>query len=391
MGSLTALQVKNAKQGRYADGGGLYLLVKPSGAKSWVLRVQVDGKRRDFGLGSIDLVGMHDAREKALAGRKLAKAGLDPSMEWKKVRRKVPTFAEAARELHETNKVAWKNGKHQAQWITTLEKYAFPMLGNMSVDQIDSNEIFSVLQPIWLKVPETARRVRQRIGAVLDYSKAQNWRSLEAPMRAVNSLMKGIRQPQRGHFSAMPYADVPTFLNRLEAASTTGGLALRFAILTAVRSGEVRKATWAEFDLEGKLWNIPAERMKMAKPHTVPLSEAAISILSEMASLVEAKPEAFVFQGLRRNSLSDMTLSKALRSYGGVGYTVHGFRSSFRDWVAEQTRFPETWAEAALAHVVRNKTEAAYRRTTFVEQRKAMMDEWAAYLTDRKNRSIIDN
>ncbi len=214
MGNLTALQVKNAKPGRYADGKGLYLFVKPTGARSWVLRVQGDGRRRDFGLGPVDLVSLQEARDKAIEGRKMVRGGLDPSLEWKRVQCVIPTFEVAARKYHENIQGGWKNGKHAAQWLSTLTAHAFPIIGAMRVDMIDTPAIQSVLLPIWLVVPETARRVRQRIGAVLDFAHGQGWRAGEAPMRAV---AKGLpKQPrQGGHFAAMPYSDLPAFMAKL--------------------------------------------------------------------------------------------------------------------------------------------------------------------------------
>lgn len=380
MPSLTALRVKNAKPGRHSDGKGLYLLVKPSGARSWVLRVQTDGRRRDFGLGAADLVSLEEARDKAREGRKMSKAGFDPSKEWKRVREVVPTFEDAARRYHENVKRGWKNGKHGDQWLSTLETYAFPHIGQLTVDEIDAAAIQKALLSIWLVVPETARRVRQRIGAVLDYSHGQNWRAAEAPMRAV---AKGLpKQPKKGnHFAAMPYGELPAFTASLRGQEATlGRLALQFTVLTAARSGEVRGATWDEIDMETGLWSIPASRMKGAEAHTVPLSEAATAILEEVRGFMSGRKDRPVFPGFKGKPLSDATLSKALRVAGGDAATVHGMRSAFRDWVAEQTSFPGEWAEAALAHALPNKVEAAYRRTKFLEQRRKMMEAWADYI-----------
>jgi integrase len=386
MSKLTALQVKNAKPGRHADGKGLYLFVKPTGAKSWVLRIVVNGRRRDFGLGPVDLVSLTEAREKALEGRKMARNGFDPSLEWKKAAEVIPTFKAAAERYHGNVKGGWKNGKHQDQWLSTLTAHAFPEIGSTTVDQIDAAAIQRVLLPIWLVVPETARRVRQRIGAVLDYCHAQGWRAGEAPMRAVS---KGLpKQPKKGqHFAAMPYSDVPAFIAKLrEGESTVGRRALEFLVLTAARSGEVRGATWDEFDLENAVWNIPASRMKAAEAHSIPLSPAALAVLEEIKGLVTGRKGEPVFPGLKGKPLSDATLSKVLRVGGGEGYTVHGFRSSFRDWVAEKLpTVPSAVAEAALAHAVPNKVEAAYRRTKFLDQRRDLMSKWADYLSGRAN------
>lgn len=385
MSKLTVIQISKAKPGRHADGKGLYLLVKPSGAKSWVLRIQVNGRRRDFGLGSADLVSLSDARDKAMEGRKLARNGLNPAMEWKKAREVMPTFEEAARRYHKHVMQGWKNGKHRDQWLSTLKTHAFQTIGDRQVTEIDAAAIQSVLLPIWLKLPETARRVRQRIGAVLDYAHGQGWRAIEAPMRAV---AKGLpRQPRKaGHFAAMPYQALPQLMAKLRAADISiGRLALQFAILTAARSGEVRGATWEEIDWEGKQWNIPAERMKTGEPHSIPLSAAAVAVLEEARKLGSRSQKVPIFPGMRGGPLSDMTLTKVLRTADGGHYTVHGMRSAFRDWAAERTRFPGEWAEAALAHTLANKVEAAYRRTKFLDQRRGLMADWAEYLSDGDN------
>lgn len=397
MARLNAVQVRNVKPGRHADGKGLYLLVKPrrnpktgaieSGAKSWVLRVQVAGRRRDFGLGSLDIVSLEEARDKAREGRKVAKAGLDPSLERKKAMRLIPTFKEAAERYHGAVKGSWRNGKHADQWLSTLETHAFPLIGATRVDHIDAPTIQSVLLPIWLTLPETARRVRQRVGSVLDYSHGQGWRETETPRNAVNSLMKRIKQPRRGAgFAAIPYADLPDFMRGLrDGAPTVGRMALQFLILTVGRSGEVRGATWEEIDLDKAQWNLPPERMKAGEAHSVPLSSPAIEVLGRIRELTGARKCRPIFPGLKGQPLSDATLAKVVRVAGGGDATVHGMRSGFRDWVAEQTSFPGDWAEAALAHTLSNKVEAAYKRTKFLEQRRKMMDAWADYLEDASN------
>jgi integrase len=383
VGELTFLQVKNAKPGRLADGKGLYLLVGPTGCKSWVLRVQVAGKRRDYGLGSLDSLSITQARDRAKEWRALAKAGRDPSMDFKRATAIVLTFEEAARHFHKETKGSWKNPKHADQWINTLESYAFPSIGKLTVDAVDASEIQSLLIPIWQTKGETARRVRQRIATVLDYAKAKGWRPTDAPMRAVNTLLKALKQPRKGNFAAMPYKDVPGFMAKLsDSDKSVGRLALRFLVLTAARSGEVRGATWCEINLDAALWTVLAERMKMKEEHQVPLSPAALGILKEVMAHSDGKPDAVVFPGLKRQPLSDMTLSKVLKGHGGEAYTVHGFRSAFRDWCAE-TGVNNNLAESALAHAVTNRVEAAYRRTKFLDQRVGLMNEWARFCTDR--------
>ena len=384
MGQLTALKVKSSKApGRYQDGNGLMLVVKPSGAQSWLLRIQADGRRREFGLGSIADVSLAEARQKALAIREQYRSGIDPVAAKRAAKAEaegIPTFGAAARRVHAEHKPGWRNAKHAAQWLSTLEEYAFPFIGAKPVDQIDGPEIRNLLARIWLSKPETARRVRQRIGTVLDWSHAKGYRAAEAPMRSVS---RGLpRQPKKdNHFAALPYEDLPALMAKLEATLSLGRLALRFAILTAGRSGEVRGATWAEIDTEQRTWTIPAERMKAGKGHVVALSEAAMEILEAAKPFRSAKKNAFVFPGKPGKPLSDMTLTKVLRDMGYTDITVHGFRSSFRDWAAERTATPGDVVEAALAHTIRNKVEAAYRRTNYLEKRRVLMGDWAAYLT----------
>jgi integrase len=402
--ALTTLQVRNAKPGRHSDGKGLYLLVKPSGARSWVLRVQVDGTRRDYGIGSVDLserradaipiplakrrrLTLKEARDKAEEGRSLAKAGLDPVALWRRTAETVPTFETAARQYHTNSRDGWKNPKHAAQWLSTLETYAFPLLGRLQPDEVDAPKIWAVLGPIWQAKPETARRVRQRIATVLDYAKAHGWRATEAPMRALAQIASK-QQAKKGHFAAIPYADLPALITKVQGEETTSGrLALMFAIVTAARSGEVRGATWSEIDLAAARWTVPAGRMKAREEHVVPLSDSAIAILRAAAASSPGRPEDPLFPGTRNQPLSDATLSKALR-VAGCAATVHGMRSAFRDWVAEQTKFPGEWAEAALAHALPNKVEAAYRRTRFVEQRRKLMAAWSDYLASTPARVV---
>ena len=393
--ALTVTQAKNAKPGRHSDGKGLYLLVKPGGTKSWVLRVQHTGRRQDFGLGSfatdsvIVPIPLHkrrsltlaEAREKARIGRELAKAGMNPSVVWRHVEEEVPTFRLAAERYHAQVSKGWRNGKHGEQWLNTLKSYAFPVIGNVSVDEIDAPAIQKVVLPIWLSKGETARRVRQRIGVVLDFAHGNGWRKTEAPMRALNQLMGGLKQPKGSNFSAMPYKQLPEFIEKLRDGDfSVGRLALQFLILTAARSGEVRKARWRDVDLEAAEWRVPPENAKTARLHIVPLAPAAADILESLREMFAPKPTDLIFPGLK-GVMSDATLAKALRVNGGVDVTVHGFRSSFRDWAAE-TGFSDAWAEAALAHTNPNHTESAYRRTTFFEQRKEkLMPAWASFCT----------
>jgi integrase len=383
MPKLTALSVKAAKEpGRYGDGNGLMLYVQKSGARSWVLRIQVNGKRRDFGLGSHPEVSLADAREKASEIRKLCRSGIDPVAYKNKLREDqqvIPTFKQAATDVYEEHKASWRNTKHKAQWISSLQRYAFPSLGQLTVDQIEAPQIRDMLMAIWLDKPETARRVRQRVATVLDWSYAKGYRTSEAPLRSIN---KGLpRQPKtERHFDAMPYPDVPALMADLVANESIGRLALQFLILTAARSGEVRGAEWSEVADDFSTWTVPASKMKANKDHIVPLSEAAQAVLKKMTHMRTNKGDCLLFPGLRSKKMSDMTLSKALRSITTAKATVHGFRSSFRDWAAETTNFQGDVVEAALAHSIKNKVEAAYRRTNYLEKRRLLMNAWASYL-----------
>lgn len=379
MRGLTAIKVKTAKPGRYSDGRGLYLLVKDSGTRSWILRVQANGQRRDLGLGSASNVSLAEARTAADQARALAKEGRDPANERRKARTKTPTFEKAARDCYAALRPGWKNAKHVDSWIASLESYVFPKIGAKPVDVIDSIAVRNLLEPIWLRVPETARRVLQRIGVVLDFAHINGWRPTEAALRSVR---KGLpRQPKRdGHFEAMPYEDVPAFVTALrEAVPTVGRDALCFTIFTAVRSNETRFAAWSEFDLKKSVWSIPGERMKMAEPHIVPLPASAIELLQRRWK-ARSTDDGLVFSADGAKPISDMTMTKVLRDEGIPSHTVHGFRSAFTDWAAEMTDTPKEVVDKALAHKIPDRVEAAYRRTDFFEKRRKLMKAWADYV-----------
>ena len=376
---LTALKVNQAtKPGRYADGNGLYLVVEPSGAKRWLLRLVVNGRRRDMGLGSARLVPLAEARELALANRKLAREGGDPIAARAAERKVVPTFKEAAEKVHAEHKAGWKNEKHAQQWLNTLTEYAFPLIGDLRVNAIATPDILKVLTPIWLTKPETARRVRQRMGTVLDWAKTAGYRVGDNPIAGVQ---KGLPKQGRGddHHAALPFAQVPGFVKTLRADEPTPGkLAFEFLILTATRTSEVLLATWDEIDLGEKLWTIPAARMKAKRIHRVPLSTRACEILETMKATTSG--QGYVFPGAKRGKpLSNMAFLQFLRR-NKLEITAHGFRSSFRDWAAETTSFAREVAEMALAHTVANKVEAAYRRGDLLDKRRELMQAWASYL-----------
>lgn len=382
MGKLTALSVKAATEpGTYGDGDGLMLVVKSSGARSWILRTLINGKRRDIGIGSAAIVSLAEARAKAGDLRKLARSGIDPIAQReaeKRARAVIPTFRVAAKQCHEENLSTWRNAKHQAQWLSTLETYAFGKIGDTRVDMIDAPMIRDVLLPIWLSKPETARRVRQRIRTVMHWAASHGHR-LPLDLSVMDAGMP--RQPRRDrHFAAMPYDHVPAFVAALQdAPETVGRLALLFTVATAARSGEVRGATWPEIDLEAAIWTIPAERMKGAREHVIPLSPFAVSILSRARHYGNGKSGCPIFPGRKGQPLSDMSISKVLRDMG-LSVTVHGFRSAFKDWASEASSFPDAVSEAALAHVDANKTRAAYRRTDFLAMRRDMMAAWGAFI-----------
>lgn len=376
--ALTALKVKNAKPGRHVDGRGLCLLVKPSGVRTWLLRMQKDGRRRDYGLGSALDVSLAEARDAAAALRRQVREGADPVAERRRGRKVVPSFETAARDCYETLKEGWKNRRY-ANWISSLENHVFPLIGTRPVDQVDSVVVVEVLSPIWLEIPETARRIFQRIGVVLDFAHIKGWLPDEVSLRSVR---KGLpRQSGKSeHLEAMPYADVPALMQKLAVASpTTGRDALRFTIYNAVRSNETRFAVWTEFDLDKAVWTIPGKRMKAGETHVVPLSAPAVALLRKRWS-ERTSDTGLVFSNDGEKPISDMTMTKLLRDDGIKRVTVHGFRSAFTDWAAEKTRFPKEVADKALAHKLPNQVEAAYRRTDFFEKRRNLMARWAEYL-----------
>lgn len=378
MATLNSTQVKALREpGRYPAGEGLIVNVAAGGSRSWLLRVQHNGRRRDFGLGSLRDVTLAEARDLAREYRRKLRCGLDPAAERKAAEERVPTFKQAALAVHCEHKPGWKNGKHGAQWLSTLESYAFPHFGELPVSDLNSGHVRDALAEIWLTKPETARRVRQRIGTVLDYAHGKRWRDHPFSMGAVNKSLP--RQPRKtGRFEAMPFHEVPAFCQELKARESMGRLALQALILTAARSGEIRLARWHELDLDAGIWAVPAERMKAGRAHTVPLSPEALAVFKRAAELRQGGTD-LVFPGMKRDRpLSDMTLLKVLRDMG-LPATVHGFRSAFRDWVAEETSFAGEVAEAALAHAIPNKVEAAYRRTDYFEKRRTLMVTWGSY------------
>ena len=379
--ALSAAFVRNRKEpGRYCDGNGLYLLVTPTGSRCWVQRLAIRGRRRELGLGGFPLVSLAEAREKAFTNRKLAREGGDPLAE-RRTAQAVPTVKEATGKVIEMHRKGWKpGGKSEAQWRASLTEYVFPSLGRLLVSDVSTADVMGVLTPIWHEKPETARRVRQRIGAIMKWSVAQGYRqdnpagdAIGAALPRHNSLKK--------HFPAIPHSEVADALEKVRnsAASLSAKLAFEFLVLTACRSGEVRLARWEEIDLANGIWTIPADRMKVKRAHRVPLPSRVLEVLRDAHMLADAS--GLVFPGTKYGKpLSDATLSKLLRELG-IAAVPHGFRSSFRDWAAECTDAPRFVMESALAHVVKDKAEAAYARSDLFERRRELMENWARYLS----------
>ncbi|WP_209348706.1 site-specific integrase [Pontixanthobacter sp. CEM42] len=382
MARLTALKVKHAKAGRHGDGGGLYLLVSKTGGKSWMLRTIVEThegpKRRDIGLGPESLCSLEEARDKARELRKVARAGGDPIAARDKAKIASPTFEEAARKCHAALKAGWEE-RHAKAFLSTLALHAFPRIGGLRVESVDEADIVSVLSPIWTTKPAAARKLRQRIGLVLDYAKGQKWRKVPAPRESLSVLLS--KQAASGNFASMPYEESPPFMESVEALPDTWGrLALLFTIYTAARNGEVREAQWSHLHTASNEWRRPAELMrKNGKAHAVTLNPQALAVLERARQRSTNGCDGLIFEGMRGGQLSDMTLGKIVRP---TGYTVHGFRSTFRTWAAEKMpSIPEAVAEAALAHVIPDKVERSYNRAKFLDMRRKLLDAWGRYVS----------
>ncbi len=362
--------------GRHADGGNLYLLVSKTGAKSWVFMYRHKGAQRELGLGSLRDVPLATVRRKAAVYREALAAGTDPRN--LRVEKTAPTFAAATAEVIESQKPAWRNAKHAKQWETTIAQYCGSML-DLRVDEVEVEDVVKVLKPIWQRIPETAARVRMRMEKILDYARAKGWRTGDNPARwkgHLDHILPPRKRLTRGHHKAMPHKDVSKLVGRLQAAGSVSAMALEFCILTAARSGEVLNARWSEFDLGGAIWTVPAERMKASRQHRVPLGTRALKLLGK---LYTPKVSEFVFPGVKTDKpLSGMSMTMVMRRLKQP-YTVHGFRSAFRDWAAEETSFAREVAEQALAHVIENAVERAYRRSDLFEKRRELMIAWEAY------------
>lgn len=382
--ALSARAVQTAKTTgrtrRIADGGGLYLLVAQRGSKSWLLRTVVKGKRCDIGLGSASLVSLAEAREAASRLREIARLGGDPLDERRHARRHIPTLEEAARHVHASHSAAFKSEKHRKQWLASLSG-TLSTLGSKRVDAIVTADVLSALSPNWLVRPETSRRVLQRLRVIFDWCKAQGYYSGDNPTVGMTKVLPKHRAP-RTHHAALPYPEVPVFLRTLRTSDSSEPVKLAFelTILCATRTSETLKATWNEVDFETRAWIIPGARMKRGVDHRVPLAARCVEILERAKVL--AGDALYIFPGRTPNRpLSNMAFLMTLRRMKHTDITVHGFRSTFRDWAAERTNFPRAVCEAALSHALRDKTEAAYHRTDLFERRRELMESWSAFAT----------
>lgn len=380
---LTARSVATLRApGRHTDGLGLHLYIDPSGRRRWVLRMTIQGRRRDIGLGSAVEVSLAEARERRDQMRRQLRDGVNPLNERNRVR-SIPTFETYANRMFESIRADWKNPKHAQQWINTLKTYAFPVIGKLPINQVNAQVVKQVLAPIWTEKPETARRVKQRIGRII--SAAIGEQLHPGPNPTPNSTTAlAARRPKVKNFAAMPYREVPAFIRKLAATSATPGAkrAFQLLILTATRTNEVLNARWREIDIENREWTIPAERMKMGSAHIVPLSTPAVALLRAARTETLVQAEDLVFPGAKSGRhLSNMVFLQIIKRLGHR-YTAHGFRSAFRDWAEEQTSFAYSAKEAALAHKTRDKVEAAYRRTTMLEQRRDLMEAWAQHCVE---------
>jgi len=392
---LSALRVsKETKPGLYGDGCGLYLRVSEFGAKSWVLRYMLDRRSHEMGLGATHAVTLAEARQKAADARSLCAQGIDPltSRKAAEAERRLReardiTFKDCAEKYVAAHEKSWRNEKHRAQWKNTLGTYAYPVIGDLPVASVDTTLVMKIIEPLWPAKPETASRLRGRIETVLDWAKVRGYRNSENPARWRGHLDHLLPPKSKvravEHHAALPYEEINTFMYQLRERDGTAARALEFAVLTASRTGEVIRARWSEIDLIAKVWTVPASRMKAGREHRVPLSTRAMEILKGIG-----KYEAFVFGGGKPDCpLSNMAMLTVLRRMGREDLTVHGFRSTFRDWAAERTSYPSEVAEMALAHAVGDKVEAAYRRGDLFEKRRRLMAAWATFCATQKQES----
>jgi len=391
---LSAIEVKRlAKQGRHPVGGvpGLLLSVNGATSRSWILRAQVGRQRRDFGLGGYPETGLAQAREKARDLKEMIRSGIDPALERKKARKvllvsqeKSLTFSEAAHRCHAARETEFRSQKHRNDWINSLTHHAFPWIADVSVADVELPHVLQVLEPIWHTRTETATRVRQRMEGVLTWATVRGYRSGENPARWIGNLKEVLPNPskiaKKSHYRALPWQEITTFMTELKAREAIAARALEFAILTAARSGEVRFATWNQIDLNKRIWSLHSKEMKAGRAHRVPLSSHVVALLTALPRM-EGSP--YVFVAPRGGPFSDMAISKLLKRMG-VDATVHGFRSTFKDWARSCTSYPDELSELALAHVSNDATRAAYARDELIPQRDMLMQDWAAFCNGDK-------
>jgi len=395
---LSPRKVETAASGKHEDGAGLRLVVSPAGAKKWVLRYTINGKRREMGLGSLPDVGLAEARETASRYRKQAKAGIDPIEQRQADKaaqlaeeRKGITFDECTREYLASKTAEFSNPKHKQQWANTLRDYASPIIGKLSVDDVALPHIVKILKPIWQTKTETATRVRGRIELVLAWATVSGFREGDNPARWKGNLDAVLPKPTKlkkvQHHKAIEWEKIGEFVQALRNREESSARALEFLILTATRSGEVRGAVWDEIDLDAKTWTIPAERMKAGREHTIPLCDDALKLLE---ALSRSEENNYIFPSARGKMLSDVVLAKPLKAIEEDA-TVHGFRSTFRDWCAESTNYPNEVAEMALAHTIGNAVEKAYRRGDLLAKRTRLMDDWCKFInTPAKSGEVVN-
>ncbi|MDE2925521.1 MAG: integrase arm-type DNA-binding domain-containing protein [Acidobacteriota bacterium] len=377
LNALTPAFVRNVSQsGRYCDGHGLYLYVRPTGSRGWIQRLTIRGRRTELGLGGFPLVSLTEAREKAFANRKLARDGGDPRAANRRAE-SMPSFADAAGAVWKQLRPGWRSPRHARLWLWSLERYVLPHIGKIPIAQVTSADVIGILAPIWHEKAATARKLRQRIRAVLEWAVAMDLRP-DNPCDRIGPVL-GTQGNAVRHMRALPHGEVASALRTVRASKKRPvvKLAFEFLVLTATRSGEVRGAAWKEIDQEEGVWAIPAPRTKVNREHRVPLARRALEILEEARALAGGSP--LVFPGVGGKRIGYTAMADLLRGLR-IAAVPHGFRSSFRDWVAEETDHPREVAEAALAHKVRNPVEAAYRRTDLFERRRRLMDDWAGYL-----------
>lgn len=388
---LKALQVPRLGPGFHCDGDGLYLQVSDAGARSWILRYTLNGKPRSMGLGSCRTCTLAEAREQAAEQRKLLAAGTDPLTARERSRAvqratdaNVVTFDTAAAAFIASNEAGWRNAKHGEQWKNTLATYASPVIGSLSVADITTAHVIRILSPIWTTKTETATRLRGRIEKILDWAKVHGYRSGDNPAAWRGHLSEALPAPSKvanaGHHAALPWQQVSAFMAQLQTMPGTASLAAQAIILAACRTSEVLNAIWSEFDLDAGLWTIPASRMKGNRAHTVPLGGQLLQILRDQVDEHDSSPDAYVFPGIKPGRpLSNMSCLALLKRMNRGDLTMHGFRSTFRDWSAEATAHPRDVCEMALAHAIADKSEAAYRRGDLLEKRRLLMADWAAF------------